>query len=474
MSVTSPSLLRDMLFLMKIRPVAMLSQYTDDDIRNTGIAEACYRTSDTISQLQGRPDREIAGILMVNWMLIRLGFIAPLMAPSRPTNPVPLSSSMQRELIIDMMVDQPLQKPTLDTMATVDLMQAFYKYYYFAYNSDVLTLRVSLASPIDGGIIPPMVQIQYGGGYIGPKYASVDVLSLVDLRADPLLGFYLGVFHHGSPSDADYPRSSDFGIYLTTSTDLVQFTPASLLFSGASMPKLYGNGKGGLRLPFPGFLLVYQENGRSGVSKIACAWWRTLNDLLTMQLPTAKFVAPTTLSAVGLEGTPNLIRTRLLQGPGANADHPGGYELTIGFHYNTKTDISRDVQAVGSLTAFRHWTAIGLKAPTEFLSAQSFMGNIGGRTSFTYFNVLWFVVEVQQVPNAGNTWKVFLTDGIGFIAMQVYGNMISQSQGNPFILLDENTQQGAATYFLRAESGALASRLHGELVFKIRVQRVMP
>ena len=222
-------------------------------------------------------------------------------------------------------------------------------------------------------------------GATGRSYAThddtgrtVDTIKIVQLGPH----HYLGVYH---VNDWGF-----FSVRAATSRDLVHWRFMDVLEPNASQPTI-------AQLSDGNYLVAYEKLTPGGASHLE---FRVYPDILGIHagLFTAQFDAPATLSPVA-EGTPSIHDTSVDPVTGRS-------RIDVGFHYYDST-LGVDRNAQGTLTDFSRWSS----APADGIDGDLHVaGSIGSRYSFSFRGYPFTLIEAQQLPDAWNTWQVFLYD----------------------------------------------------------------
>jgi len=178
---------------------------------------------------------------------------------------------------------------------------------------------------------------------------------------------YLGASH--------LDEGGTFNVYLSSSTDLLDWSSVRQLDTDASQPTLEPDGKGGWLF---GVEVTRSRGGN-------CLRFRhyVSTDALVHGKHDRQFEPPSTLASRGsAQGTPDFSDVE----PSPDVDRS---VIRVGFHYFA----GRDLQATGTLTDLSRWSAHALPdLDARFVGAK---GNVGDRDCFTFEGRPYAVHEAQ-------------------------------------------------------------------------------
>lgn len=218
---------------------------------------------------------------------------------------------------------------------------------------------------------------------------------------------YLGASH--------LDEGGTFNVYLSSSTDLLDWSSVRQLDTDASQPTLEPDGKGGWLF---GVEVTRSRGGN-------CLRFRhyVSTDALVHGKHDRQFEPPSTLASRGsAQGTPDFSDVE----PSPDVDRS---VIRVGFHYFA----GRDLQATGTLTDLSRWSAHALPdLDARFVGAK---GNVGDRDCFTFEGRPYAVHEAQLTADDWGSWRVWLRDrgddSVSQLAMRTHGG--SASFGNPMV-----------------------------------------
>ncbi|MFZ8999172.1 MAG: hypothetical protein ACO3D0_12470, partial [Ilumatobacteraceae bacterium] len=184
-----------------------------------------------------------------------------------------------------------------------------------------------------------------------------------------------------------------FVVRLATSDDLFTWEERQDYSVGGSQPSV-------ARTPGGRYVLAWeQEPDPIHLSLIEFATW---DDLVTEGAIPRFLDLPVTTPGCG-EGTPDITNA---------TDH----RVDLTFHYHAGCD--RDRQASGS-TDWTDWHADPDPDLDAALEAAGVAGHIGDRTSFTFRDRNFVVIEGETVPGDWASWRLFLYDPAAGTAEQL-------------------------------------------------------
>ncbi|WP_026911362.1 hypothetical protein [Patulibacter minatonensis] len=210
---------------------------------------------------------------------------------------------------------------------------------------------------------------------------------------DPEGDGWLGVYHWQTGKGP-----ADFAVGVATSKDLLHWrNVAQLDADGGNMPVLRRTPDGGFLLAYEDYLRVVKGNA---ISRIRVRAYADRARLLSNTWSTQR-VLPATLSANN-EGTPSIEDVDWAGSPDAST-------ITLRFHFNAGAK-GIDRQGVGTLRAFRRWTAEPDEALDATLTDAGFPASHGRRTSFRAGGREWMLIEAQRRKGDFSTWRLVLLD----------------------------------------------------------------
>ena len=405
------SVLLEVLFLLGCGTLPQLIGRSEDDLRNLAISGLEQRCSTPVASLQALKTEELASALLVESVLAR--------DPTGHQRLKDLSAEDQRNTLIvvnNKRLSIPI--PTLQAKSSMENSRLAYQW-----------LLPALAGRLMEGIGDLRSgSTTFQATALFPSSGKRVVLGVACVR------FYdsrwIAVFHAESAEGPDL-----FDVYVATGSSAQSLKVTALLRKRASMGKFYlvGGGVGGV-------LLLCEQNGSGGPSVAASHY--TSMDAFLAGLESRSFVSPQSLGAPA-EGTPSL-----------TAIDEAADELTLGMHYYKDGRI--DQQAVAVLQGFLRgaepkWQALPLSIVNDWLAQAGYAGKVGSRSYFNWNGKNWFIMEVQEVLNAWDSWRIVLGDGLGFVKVPI--QMASKSCANPVLTTYSDSEGLAAvsTFFIPSE-----------------------
>jgi hypothetical protein len=195
-------------------------------------------------------------------------------------------------------------------------------------------------------------------------------------------GGYLAVYH-SMMSDGRYHS------FVATSTDLMNWTFAHDLGTGASQPAI-------TRISTGGYVIAWEQDPGN---HIAVRYYPDRSHLLSGSA-TKSYDTPRTLSSCA-EGTPNIYSVTLEP----DIDHA---VIDIGGHYYANCDVDR--QQRGTLTDFSSWSTSEQPNVDNALLHWGVRGNIGDRDTVAFGGYQFGVIEGQYTKNDFGSWRTFVYD----------------------------------------------------------------
>ncbi|MFI6350155.1 hypothetical protein [Streptomyces sp. NPDC050560] len=195
-------------------------------------------------------------------------------------------------------------------------------------------------------------------------------------------GGYLAVYH----TMRDDGR---FHASVATSSDLLNWTFAADLGTGASQPTL-------TRVSDGGFLVAWEQDPGNHVA----LRYYTGRDTLLSASPAREFDAPQTLSTCP-EGTPSIYSVQL----SPDIDHS---VIDLGGHYYRDCDVDRQMRA--TLTDFSSWSATPQPEVDNAMLYWGVQGNIGDRDAVTFRGYTYGLFEGQYTKGDFGSWRTFVYD----------------------------------------------------------------
>ena len=195
-------------------------------------------------------------------------------------------------------------------------------------------------------------------------------------------GGYLAVYHT-MMSDGRYHS------FVATSTDLMNWTFAHDLGTGASQPTI-------TQISTGGYVMAWEQDPGN---HIAVRYYPDRAHLLSGSA-TKSYDTPRTLSSCA-EGTPNIYSVTLKP----DIDHA---VIDIGGHYFANCDVDR--QQRGTLTNFSSWTTSPQPNFDNALLYWGVAGNIGDRDALTFRGYQFGVIEGQYTKGDFGSWRTFVYD----------------------------------------------------------------
>jgi hypothetical protein len=202
-------------------------------------------------------------------------------------------------------------------------------------------------------------------------------------------GRYLGVAHHA--------RGDTFDVVLVQSADLLRWRRVRVLGRDASQAALARAADGS-------YVVAWEQADPARPGGERPAHVRVLHaaDVTGLRAGRfdARFDAPRTLAPTA-EGTPDLRRVRLRDGPGDST-------IELGFHRYADRDVDRE--ALGTLEDFSRWRARARPGLDAALTARGLRGNFGDRDTFSLDGAGYELVEAQARKGDFGSWRVLLRD----------------------------------------------------------------
>jgi hypothetical protein len=195
-------------------------------------------------------------------------------------------------------------------------------------------------------------------------------------------GGYLAVYH-------TILTDGRFHSFVATSSDLMNWTFAHDLGTGASQPTI-------TQISTGGYVMAWEQDPGNHT---AVRYYPDRARLLSGS-PTKSYDTPRLLSSCA-EGTPNIYSVTLKP----DIDHA---VIDIGGHYYQNCLVDR--QQRGTLTNFSSWTTSTQSNFDNALLYWGVQGNIGDRDAVVFRGYQYGVIEGQYVKNDFGSWRTFLYD----------------------------------------------------------------
>ncbi|MFJ2828513.1 hypothetical protein ACIPC1_13170 [Streptomyces sp. NPDC087263] len=220
-------------------------------------------------------------------------------------------------------------------------------------------------------------------------------------------GGYLAVYH-------TMLGDNRFHAFVATSTDLMNWTFAHDLGTGASQPTI-------TQISTGGYVMAWEQDPNN---HIAVRYYPDRAHLLSGSA-TKSYDAPRTLSSCA-EGTPNIYSVTLTP----DIDHS---VIDIGGHYYANCDVDRQQRA--TLTNFSSWSTSAQSNFDNALLYWGVKGNIGDRDALTFRGYQLGLIEGQYTKNDFRSWRTFVYDYATGNADQttIHTNGGSTAYANPSI-----------------------------------------